>query len=192
MKRAATPTGSEKRRPSAGVPKPASLPEEGDLGPSRSGSSTLDFEHLHQASRAELRVLWGRELGYPAPQTLGRDVLILGIAYRRQEQRYGGLAKPVARELERLLDQVLRPPRRSMSTSKPFDLPRIGATLVREWGGVPHHVMVTQSGFVWNGRSYSSLSTIAHAITGTRWNGPRFFGLRPESSDKRKTSHGSS
>jgi hypothetical protein len=50
--------------------------------------------------------------------------------------------------------------------------------------------MVTESGFVWNGRSYSSLSTIAGAITGTRWNGPRFFGLRPEPSDKRETSLG--
>lgn len=125
--------------------------------------------------------MWEEELGYPAMRTLGRDVLVLGIAYRRQEKRFGGLAKPVARELDRLLEQVLHD-KAGKSASKPIDLPRIGATLIREWGGVSHYVMVTQSGFVWNGKSYSSLSTIARAITGTRWNGPRFFGLRPEQS----------
>jgi hypothetical protein len=55
---------------------------------------------------------------------------------------------------------------------------RPGTILVREWQGTTHHVTVVADGFIWNGGSHSSLSGIARAITGTKWNGPRFFGLR--------------
>ena len=57
---------------------------------------------------------------------------------------------------------------------------RPGTLLVREWEGVPHRVMVMAEGFAWNGSTYPSLSKVARAITGTRWNGPRFFGLRDQ------------
>jgi hypothetical protein len=57
-------------------------------------------------------------------------------------------------------------------------IPRAGTILVREWHGVTHHVTVTDDGFLWNGTPHRSLSGIARAITGTTWNGPRFFGLR--------------
>jgi hypothetical protein len=66
------------------------------------------IDHLDKLSRAELRVLWEREFSEKAPTTLGRDILALGIAYARQERRHGGLAKPVAKELDRLLARVLR------------------------------------------------------------------------------------
>jgi hypothetical protein len=56
-------------------------------------------------------------------------------------------------------------------------LPRTGTILVREWQGTTHHVTVTDDGFLWNGKPHRSLSTITRAITGTKWNGPRFFGL---------------
>ena len=55
---------------------------------------------------------------------------------------------------------------------------KLGTILVREWNGRPHRVMVVEEGFAWNGKTYESLSRIAFAITGTKWNGPRFFGLR--------------
>jgi Protein of unknown function (DUF2924) len=57
-------------------------------------------------------------------------------------------------------------------------LPRTGTILVREWQGTTHHVTVTDDGFLWSGKTHHSLSSIARAITGTKWNGPRFFGLR--------------
>ena len=57
-------------------------------------------------------------------------------------------------------------------------LPRNGTVLVREWGGVTHHVTVVADGFLWNGKTYPSLSSVARTITGTNWNGPRFFGMR--------------
>ena len=60
---------------------------------------------------------------------------------------------------------------------------------MREWGGVLHHVTVVDEGFIWNGVTYPSLSKIAHAITGTRWNGPRFFGLRAKRAEPRSACH---
>ena len=129
-------------------------------------------------SRAELRVLWEREFAGKAPATLGRDILALGIAYARQERRYGGLAKPVAKELDRLLARVLRDDATDAPSLQRQPLPRTGTILVREWRGTTHQVTVVDEGFLWNGKTYRSLSSIARAITGTNWNGPRFFGMR--------------
>jgi len=135
-------------------------------------------DHLGKLSRQELRTLWEKEFSEKAPTTLGRDVLALGIAYARQERRHGGLAKSVAREFERLLAQVLLG--EAAGGTEPFrtPLPRTGTMLVREWRGTTHNVTVADDAFLWNGKTYRSLSAIAYAITGTKWNGPRFFGMR--------------
>jgi hypothetical protein len=138
---------------------------------------TSNLEELDSLARAELRALWKAELAEEPPSSLGRDILALGIAYGRQERRHGGLAKPVARELDRLLTRALgndnQPPELHAGP-----LPRAGTILMREWRGVTHHVTVTDDGFLWKGKPHRSLSGIARAITGTAWNGPRFFGLR--------------
>jgi hypothetical protein len=136
------------------------------------------IDHLEKLSRAELRVLWKREFSEKAPATLGRDILALGIAYARQESRHGGLAKPVAKELDRLLARVLRDGEAGAPKPATTALPRTGTVLVREWRGTAHQVTVVDDRFIWNGTTYRSLSSIAHAITGTKWNGPRFFGMR--------------
>src|SRR6266496_2142465 len=133
--------------------------------------------YLEQLSRAELRILWEREFSGKPPSSLGRDILALGIAYARQERRYGGLSRPVAKELDRLLARALGDGSGTPELpTKP--LPRAGTILVREWQGTTHHVTVADDGFLWNGKPHRSLSSIARAITGTTWNGPRFFGLR--------------
>jgi hypothetical protein len=138
-----------------------------------------DVRGLERLSRSELRAVWAQELGDQPPATLGRDVLALGIAYKRQERRRGGLTKPVARELDRLLEQVIRGGRDEKPTvAVTRALPRNGTVLVREWQGTTHHVTIVNDGFLWNGNVYRSLSGIARAITGTNWNGPRFFGMR--------------
>src|SRR5215469_11489492 len=117
-----------------------------------------------------------------APQTLGPDVRqappagltkdIMGrmIAYRIQEEAFGGLDRETAQFLDRLAsgEKINKPSRRL----KP------GTVLVREYQGERHTVKVVPDGFLWQDATYSSLSTIARAITGTAWNGPRFFGLR--------------
>jgi Protein of unknown function (DUF2924) len=147
------------------------------------------IDHLDKLSRAELRVLWEREFSETAPTTLGRDILALGIAYTRQERRHGGLAKPVARELDRLLARVLRDGEAGAPRPATTAL-WTGTILVREWRGTTHHVTVVDDSFIWNGTTYRSLSSIAHAITGTKWNGPRFFGMRDEKGKASEARHG--
>jgi Protein of unknown function (DUF2924) len=150
----------------------------------------IELDKLEQLSRAELRSLWAKELAEKPPHTLGRDILALGIAYARQERLYGGLSRRVAKELDRLLARALA----DGNTDKPpilgSPLPRVGTILVREWQGTPHHVTVTHDGFLWNGNAHRSLSSIARAITGTKWNGPRFFGLRDVKSKSSEARHG--
>ena len=141
-------------------------------------NGNIDIDNLEQLSRAELRVLWEREFAGKAPRALGRDILALGIAYARQERNYGGLARPVAKELDRLLARVLRDEAADVASVRTSPLPRTGTMLVREWRGTTHRVTVVDDGFRWNGKTHLSLSSIARAITGTNWNGPRFFGMR--------------
>ena len=144
----------------------------------RARHATADIHNLDRLSRNELRTLWTQELDEHPPATLGRDVLALAIAYARQERRQGGLSKPVARELDRLFDQTLRRDRTVKAADVMALLPRSGTILVREWQGTSHHVTVVDGGFLWNGKTYRSLSGIARAVTGPSWNGPRFFGMR--------------
>jgi Protein of unknown function (DUF2924) len=134
-----------------------------------------DLADLGHLSRSQLRDLWQKEVGEKPPRSFGRELLALGIAYVRQERRYGGLRKASVRELDRLFGRML-----AGSTGEGWAPPlgRPGTILVREWQGTTHHVTVVADGYVWNGRTHSSLSGIARAITGTKWNGPRFFGLR--------------
>jgi hypothetical protein len=137
--------------------------------------SDTDLSDLDRQTRAQLRDLWQKELGEKPPACFGRELLALGIAHARQERRYSGLRKSSVRELDRLFARALNG---SMGEGRAPPLGRPGTILVREWQGTTHHVTVVADGFIWNGRTHSSLSGIATAITGTKWNGPRFFGLR--------------
>ena len=134
-----------------------------------------DLADLGHLSVSQLRDLWQKEVGEKPPRSFGRELLALGIAYVRQERRYGGLRKASVRELDRLFGRMLAG---SNGECRAPPLGRPGTILVREWQGATHHVTVVADGYVWNGRTHSSLSGIARAITGTKWNGPRFFGLR--------------
>jgi hypothetical protein len=151
----------------------------------------IDLETLERSSRDELRALWTQELGDKPPQSLGRDVLALGIAYARQERLYGGLTRPVTKELDRLLAHSLAAGAIEGRAPGATPLPRTGTILVREWQGTTHHVTVVNDGFLWNGQTHRSLSNIASAITGTKWNGPRFFGMREPKAKPRETRRGS-
>jgi Protein of unknown function (DUF2924) len=141
-------------------------------------NGNIEIDNLEQLSRTELRVLWEKEFGGKTPRALGRDILALGIAYARQERSYGGLTRPVAKELDRLLARVLQDEAADAPRAATNPLPRTGTTLVREWRGTIHRVTVVDDGFLWNGKTHQSLSSIARAIIGTNWNGPRFFGMR--------------
>ena len=127
---------------------------------------------LATMSPAQLAGEWQRVLKAPAP-VMTPDLLRRGIAYRLQEQVHGGLKPSVVRELERIGGQSDRtaPVAVAGLHIKP------GTRLVRDWGGATHHVLVEEQGFSYRDQRYSSLSEIASIITGTKWSGPRFFGL---------------
>lgn len=130
---------------------------------------------LKTASTPDLKAQW-RDLFDTEPPPFNRQYLESRLAYRIQELAYGGLKPDTLRRLEKLGDQVSG--RRTARRKRQDRMPMAGTRLVREWQGVEHTVTVTGDGFEWRGRPYKSLSAIARAITGTRWNGPLFFGLR--------------
>jgi DUF2924 family protein len=119
--------------------------------------------------RKALQGLWERLFLKPPNPSLRREVLIPLLAYRLQEVALGGL-KP-ATEI-RLKELALNGFERSGLRSKP------GTRFVREWQGKLHEVSVVPDGYEYKDRTYLSLSEIARAITGTRWSGPAFFGLK--------------
>ena len=124
----------------------------------------------------ELKAEWEQLFQTQAPNN-SHAYLQQRLAYRVQELAYGGLTKPVTAMLNALADEVEGKKVRKSVISDPRN-PVIGTRLVREWDGVEHVITVLKDGFDWQGRRYKSLSAIARDITGTRWNGYRFFGLR--------------
>ena len=127
---------------------------------------------LHALPHAELKEHWIRTIGTAAPKGLSRRLLIHALAYELQTRQQSRLKPAVKRRLRELASHQSSV---SSTTSTP------GTRLMREWRGTVHVVDVTEDGLVWNGRVYGSLSAIARTITGTRWSGNRFFGLRKRS-----------
>src|SRR5580704_6391799 len=119
----------------------------------------------------EARTLWREMTQQNAPKALSGDLLARMIAYRVQEERLGKLD----REMRKLLDRLAK------GGAEPVRHLKVGTVMVREHQGTLHEVMVVPGGFSWQDKTYPSLSTIARAITGTSWNGHRFFGLRGRS-----------
>ena len=135
-----------------------------------------EVERLRSMPIVELRALWRAKFKSEPPKAFGPDLLRRSIAYKIQENAYGGLDQPTARLLKQLMEQFAK-------TNGRIVLPRRikpGAVLIREWKGERHQVTVLEDGFSYQGKSYESLSQIARLITGTRWNGPKFFGLRAD------------
>jgi len=130
---------------------------------------------LSKAGIANLRERWKNLYGKQPPGGLGRSFLVRAIAYRLQEQAFGGLKPSTRRLLARVTEgaaagsSLKRPPVRKAG---------MGTILVREWQGNAHRVTVLGDGVSFNGKRYRSLSEVAREITGSRWSGPRFFGLR--------------
>jgi hypothetical protein len=130
---------------------------------------------LKSMPAGQLKEQW-RELFATEPPPYNRPFLESRLAYRIQELAYGGLKPETVRRLEQMgeeLDGGDVVKRRARHDTKPI----VGTQLVREWRGTEHVVTVLADGFEWEGRPFRSLSAIARAITGTRWNGPLFFGL---------------
>ena len=149
-----------------------------------------EIDRLADLSREELVANWAKVFRQPPPRGIGRNLLELGIAWHLQARHLGGHAPSIRRQLQRLIadrERAVCDPRGEgrmdvlttgnwAASSTSSLLP--GTRLVREWHGRTHHVDVIEDGFVYDGRTWPSLSAIARTITGARWSGPRFFGLR--------------
>lgn len=131
---------------------------------------------LKAASTPELKAQW-RDLFDSEPPPFNRRYLESRLGYRIQELTYGGLKPETIRRLERLGEQLDGGDKKKRSLRADLK-PIAGTRLLREWQGVEQIVTVTADGFEWQGRPYRSLSAIARAITGTRWNGWVYFGLK--------------
>lgn len=152
----------------------------------RKPTNTLKEEiaHLRDLDLKGLRARWRSMFGRVAPLHLPRHLLFAIIAYRLQADALGDLDTETLRLLKRVgsarSEAEVTPLTDAFDQRRRELLP--GTILTREWNGKIHRVMVVQNGFAWESRTYDSLSKVACAITGTKWNGPRFFGLRDKAS----------
>ena len=157
------------------------------IGPAQPDRKTIDVEiaRLRDLDVGALRARWHTVFGRPS-RHLPRHLLFRVLAYRLQADRFGDLDT----ESRRLLDGAGSPEDAGKRAADPNRLTtdlRPGTMLAREWNGRMQRVAVLADGFAWNGKTYPSLSKIAQAITGTRWNGPRFFGLRDKPSKEQRS-----
>jgi hypothetical protein len=157
------------------------MPEKRRSGRASTKTSVGDeIAHLRGLDLKGLRSRWQSVFQRPAPDHLPRHLLFAIIAYRIQADRFGDLDHETRQVLDRTDSNETRATVSSRLIS--FDQKRTeltpGTVLVREWDRHSQRVMVMADGFAWNGQTYDSLSKVAFAITGTKWNGPRFFGLR--------------
>ena len=141
-----------------------------------------EIDELQEATSANLKQRWRALYRTEPPRRISRDLLMRALAYRIQEKALGGL-KPSTR---RLLIKVAA----DASARRPIEVEpelsiRPGTVLLREWHGTQHQVVVRENGIVFNGKQYKSLSQVAYRITGTKWSGPLFFGLKSNRQEQR-------
>jgi hypothetical protein len=150
-------------------------------------SLECEISELSNLPISELRAHWRKLFRRSPPPAFGPDLLQRSIAFKIQENTYGGLNVESRRTLDLLVRKLRENPRETL------ELPRrikTGSELARTWKGICHRVIVGEQGYVYADETYKTLSEIARKITGTRWNGPRFFGLRSpkiEGTQKQKT-----
>ncbi|MGO9432612.1 DUF2924 domain-containing protein, partial [Rhodoblastus sp.] len=144
------------------------------LAATLAGIATMNIEHL--------RSCWRKTFASDPPAAFSRDLLARAICYRLQADALGGIGAATARLLRSLGKPGVEAPRQV----------KVGSVIIREYQGVVHEVLVIPGGFCWQGRKFDSLSTIAKKITGTSWNGPRFFGLRSKKEPTQPDEGGSS
>jgi Protein of unknown function (DUF2924) len=129
-----------------------------------------ELKRLPDLDRNNLAERWVSFFGQAPPPRTSRSLMFRAVAYKMQERAFGGL-RPTTRRL-------LREPAPTRSAAEPSRKLSPGTLLLREWRGFTHQVSVIEDGIVYRGKRYRSLSEVAFVITGSRWSGPRFFGLK--------------
>jgi hypothetical protein len=139
-----------------------------------------EIAHLRGLDLHGLRLRWKSMLRQQPPSHLPRHLLFAVLTYRLQADELGDLDPVTARLLRQIATSgdPLEVSRRTDEFGRRTTELKPGTILMREWNAQTYRVMVVEKGFAWNGRIYDSLSKVAFSITGTHWNGPRFFGLR--------------
>jgi hypothetical protein len=140
-----------------------------------------EIDDLRDLERSDLQALWLRLFKQPAPPKMHRQVMTALLAYRLQERQEGGLSNAALVQLHRAHDAVKEGGSYKPSRALPY---KAGTRIIRRWGREVHEVTVLERGYDYRGQVYRSLSQIAREITGVRWNGPAFFGLRKGPSKK--------
>jgi len=162
--------------------KPEAEPVRMNAGPS-DASVVAQLTALRKMSVVELKQRWETLFGTPAPNN-SRSYLEVRLGNRIQELMLGGISRDTRRVLDLLVKELEgKNTRKAIMTDPRKPIP--GTRLLREWDGAEHSVTVLRDGFDWQGRKFKSLSAVARAITGTQWNGYRFFGLREAGRDPR-------
>jgi hypothetical protein len=134
-----------------------------------------------EMNRAALCTQWREHFNKPAPDLVRKELLVRMLAYRVQEQAFGGLSARSRRRLDEMAAAISSDPKTAVANmvrTKP------GTQLIRSRQGKTHTVTVQEAGYQYDGRRYRSLSEIARHITGTQWSGPLFFGLKPRRTKK--------
>jgi len=145
------------------------------------------LKSLSQLTSEELRALWPQWFDGPTPANIHRELLARSLAYQMQERTYGGLCAVTRKKLRALAKTLKDNPAGDI-----VETPRLtpGTRFIREWQDEMHQVTVDKAGFLYRGKRYKSLSEIARRITGTRWSGPRFFGIKTPAGAKRHARNG--
>jgi hypothetical protein len=130
---------------------------------------------LPSLNKAQLLAIWAENFSKEPPSNLRKELMVPVLAYRMQEREFGGLSHAARRQLREVAA--------SLKTTKPSQErsdsdPQTATRLLRIWRGETHEVIAIGTGYLYRGKTYSSLSRIAREITGTQWSGPLFFGVR--------------
>jgi hypothetical protein len=134
-----------------------------------------NLKNLPEMGKAALCRQWQELFNQPAPAGIRTELIVRMLAYRIQEQSFGGLNPKTRRRLDQMATAFSKDPKAAIA-----NMARVtpGTQLVRSWNGKTHTVRVEESGYLYQSRRYRSLSEIARHITGTQWSGPLFFGLK--------------
>jgi Protein of unknown function (DUF2924) len=155
------------------------LISEGDTMPD--SSVTQHLSSLPSLNKAALSDMWQRLFKRKPPPEIQKDLMLQIVAYRLQEQQLGGLSDGSRRRLRHLAQEFEAHPKAAVSARPPI---KPGTRLVRQWKEQVHVVNVEPKGYAYKGAHYPNLSEIARLITGTRWSGPLFFGLKSKPSNQ--------
>jgi hypothetical protein len=139
-----------------------------------------ELDRLAVMPIAQLRIRYREVFRTDPPKAFGPDLLRRSIAHRIQEKAYGGLPRSAQRLFDQMIKALAAKPNGELIVPRRI---KPGSVLVREWKRKSHRVTVLADGFAYDGKTFGNLSEIAGLITGTRWNGPRFFGLRSKTQE---------